>query len=188
MAKPQMIKLGQHEYLVLPQPIGYLMNELGPELQAVLEAEVDGVDGVRVLGSKAYDVLRVFIPDLMPRHEFLGFPTEEAMRAKEYPGREVDPGPTAPQVKAAFEAVKKANGGEVLDGLKAVLAMLGPELRQRVSAFLVTLITQSEKFREIASTLPTSAPSPTSPSTSGESASTSSIEPTPIPPQPASAG
>jgi hypothetical protein len=182
--KPQKIKLGAHTYEVRPQPIGYLMNELGPELQGALEAEVDGLDGARVLGAKAYETLKVFIPELMPLHEFLGFDSEEAMKAKVYIGREADCSPTAPQLTGAFKAVKLVNGGEVLDALKA---LLGPVIWEKATAFLVTKLTESEKFLEIASTSPTSAPSPTSPSTSGESGSTSSSTPSPIPTPAASA-
>lgn len=181
--KPQKIKLGAHTYEVRPQPIGYLMNELGPEVQAALEADLAGADGARIIGAKAYDLLKVFIPDLMPRHEFLGFASEEAFEAKEY-DREADRSPEAHQVKGAFKAVKTVNGGEVLDALKAVVS---PEMLRKGVNFLIRAVTNPEEFRKLISTLQTSGLSLTSPSTSGESASTSSGTPDPIPTQPESA-
>lgn len=180
--KPQKIKLGAHDYTVRPQPIGYLMNSLGPELQAALESQVEGIEGARWLGAKAHEVLRVFIPELMPLHEFLGFASEETMLAKQYE-REHDRSPDAPQVKGAFKAVKTVNGGEVLDALKAVL---GPAVTQKLSGFILTKVTESGALDEALNSISaTSAPSPTSPSTSGESESTSSspTSPTPTPPE-----
>lgn len=182
--KPQKIKLGAHDYEVRPQTIGYLMNRLGPKLQEALEAEVDGVDGVQLLGAKAYETLKVFIPELMPLHAFLGFPSEEAMTAGAYEEGEADSSPTAPQVKNAFKAAKLVNGGEVLDALKA---LLGEKLTQRAVAFMVSKLAESEEIKKLTSTSLTSAPSPTSPSTSGESDSTSSSTSPPTPTTPESA-
>lgn len=173
------VELGQHTYLVLPQKIGYLMNKLGSRLQEALEAEISGVDGIKLVGVKAHDTLKVFIPDLMPVHEFLGFDSEEAMRAGNY-DEALDVSPDAPQVEAAFAAVKAVNGGQVLDHLKALAGAMAPEMKQRLLGFIVA------KMGEAGSRLPTSAPSPTSPPPSGESAPTSS-SPTP-PTSPPSAG
>src|SRR3954454_24556443 len=108
MPQPQgrPVKLGEHEYIVFPQKIGYLMNKLGPRLQEALEAEIDGVGGVKLAGVKAHDVLSVFIPDLMPAHEFLGYTSEESLVADEY-DEHADKSPDAPQIEAAFTAAKE---------------------------------------------------------------------------------
>lgn len=183
--KPQKIKLGAYAYEVRPQPIGYLMNELGPEVMEALEADLGGVDGLRILGAKTYDVLKVFIPDLMPRHEFLGFESAEALaRGREGYDREKDKSPSAPQTTEAFKVVKRVNGGEVLDALKAVVS---PEMLRKGVNFLVRALTNPEEFTKLISTLQTSGLSLTSPSTSGESASTSSGTPSPTQTAPESA-
>ncbi len=163
MAKAKEVELGQHTYLVLPQKIGYLINKLGSRLQEALEAEIDGVDGAAMIGVKAHDVLKVFIPDLMPVHEFLGFATEQAMRDSIY-DEAADNSPEPLQITAAFKAASDVNGGEVLGHLKA---LLGPVLTERVVAAVTAQV--AENYRS-----PTSAPSPTSPPPSGESDPTSS--------------
>lgn len=174
------VELGTHTYKITPQRIGYLLNRLGPQLQEVLEAEIDGVDGPAMLGAKAHGVLAVFIPDLMPLHEFLGYGSEAAMLAKEYV-EENDKSPDPLEVEAAFEAASKANGGEVLAHLKA---LLGPDLTQKAVAFLVA---RGSELTRGGSTSPTPEPSPTSPPTSGESGPTSSGT-TPPPSEESSAG
>jgi hypothetical protein len=153
------VTLGQHTYKVLPQKIGYLINRLGSRLQEALEAEIDGVDGAALVGAKAHDVLSVFIPDLMPVHEFLGYASEEAMKAGEY-SEATDTSPEPLQIKDAFKAASDVNGGEVLGHLKA---LLGPVLTERA----VAAVTEAARST-------TSAPSPTSPPTSGASDPTSS--------------
>lgn len=157
------ITLGAHEYDVCPQKIGYLINRLGPRLQEALEAQLDGVDGAALVGAKAHDVLQVFIPDLMPVHEFLGFVSEEALKAGEY-SEATDLSPEPLQIKDAFKAASDVNGGEVLGHLKA---LLGPVLTQKAVAAVTAAVSESAR-----STI--SAPSPTSPPTSGDSDPTSS--------------
>lgn len=172
--KPQKVKLGAHECTVRPQKIGYLIHRLGPDLQDALVADLTG-EGAEVVGEKAHAILKVFVPDLMPVWEFLGFPSKEAWEAGDY-DENLDCSPEPLQVKAAFKAASDVNGGEVLKHLKALLGMLAPELQQKATAFIVA------KLAEESSPLSTtSVPSPTSPSTSGESDSTSSGTTPPIP-------
>ena len=132
------ITMGAHEYEVRPQKIGYLMHRLGPRLQEVLESEVEGVDGAALVGARAHDVLKVFIPDLMPLHEFLGYASEETMRNGEY-SEATDVSPEPLQIKDAFSAAKMVNGGEVLDHLKA---LLGPALTQRATALIAAKLAE----------------------------------------------
>jgi hypothetical protein len=193
--KPQTIKLRDHKYQVVPQPIGYLMNELGSDVQAVLTAD-DGVGGARIAGAKAHGLLKIFIPDLMPLHEFLGFASKEALEAEDY-DRNLDRSPEAPQLTEAFKAAKKVNGGEVLDVLKATaerfietgliqkattwLVAAGAELAKENGGISVETIKEAlEQTRP--STSATSEPSPTSPSTNGGSVSPTSTSPTTPPP------
>jgi hypothetical protein len=160
------ITLREHKLLVLPQSIGYLSHKLGPRLKEILETDLDGLDGVDVLTAKTYETLAVFIPslpDTIPLYEFLGYASTEAMEAKRF-DEEADRSPTAPQVKAAFDAAFKVNGGEVLASLKA---LLGPAITEKVMALVTASVAEKfpSKIRES---------SQISPSTSGESASMSS--------------
>ena len=159
------VTLGAHTYTVRPQKIGYLINKLGPNLQAALEAEVEGIVGAALVGAKARDVLAVFIPDLMPTWEFLGYDSQAAMAANEYKEHQ-DTSPEPLEIKDAFKAASDVNGGEVLGHLKG---LLGPALTQRVSAAIVALM--AEKLPSISAT---PVPSPTSPPMHGESAQTNS--------------
>lgn len=187
--KPQKIKLGRHNYEVLPQPIGYLMNEVGSDLQAALESDADGLDGTRQVGQKSYELLKVFIPDLMPLYEFLGFASEEAMRMGPAGyDRTHDHSPKPPQIAQAVKEIKRANGGEVLDGLKAVLDQ---RMVQKATTLLISLASEVmrdsggltvDRLKEAISTFQTSESSQTSPSTSGESDSMKSSETSPTPP------
>lgn len=177
MPQPQTrpVKLGEHDYVVFPQKIGYLMHKLGPQLQTILEAEIEGLDGIDMVAAKTHEVLRIFIPDMMPLHEFLGYASAEALEAGDY-DENLDRSPEPLQVKAAFVAASDVNGGEVFKHLKA---LLGPVLTQRVAA----AITAAVASRTPSLTSPTPESSPTSPPTSGESAQTSSgtAPPTSVP-------
>lgn len=180
MPQPQSrpVKLGEHDYVVFPQKIGYLMNKLGPRLQEAIEAEIDGVGGANMVGVKAHDVLKVFIPDLMPVWEFCGFASEEAMLiGQDAYDEDADKSPSAPEVRAAFTASSDVNGGEILSHLKALAGAMAPEVKQKLTSFIAAkLAEQGTKT----SRSPISAPSPTSPSTSGDSGSTSSSTPPPM--------
>ena len=162
------VTLGAHEYDVRPQKIGYLLNRLGPKLQEALEAEVEGLDGAALIGAKAHDLLRVFIPDLMPLHEFLGYVSEEKMRLGPDKGYDpdFDKSPEPLQIKDAFKAASDVNGGEVFQHLKG---LLGPVLTQRIAAFLTARMAEATTS---ISDEPGS--SQTSPPESGESDPTSS--------------
>lgn len=167
------VTLGEHEYSVQGQPIGYLLHELGGRFGGLLEQELEGVSGAAVVPAQAHGILRVFIPSLMPLHEFLGYRSAEAMEAGEY-DRAADRSPNPQQVIDAFKAASKANGGELLRHLKA---LVGPEMIQKFVA--VTMAKQAEESLGIPSD--TSEPSPSSPPTNGASAQTSSGTPAPTP-------
>lgn len=138
MQGEQTVTLGAHTYTVRAQKIGYLIHKLGSRVQEALEAQIEGVDGAALVGAKAHDVLAVFIPDLMPLHEFLGYVSDEAMREGAY-DEALDHSPEPLQIKAAFKAASDVNGGEVLSHLKA---LLGPVLTERILAVVTAKIAE----------------------------------------------
>lgn len=123
------ITLGAHKYKVEEQPAPYLEMELelfrdtlrggvssGEDL-ADLVIEQDGTPatlppgrrGFGQVAGPAYDVLLVFIPDLMPEWEFRGFANKEAFEAGVRDRESARLGPTFPQIKRAFEAAFLVN-------------------------------------------------------------------------------
>lgn len=176
--KAQKITLGAHEYTVRPQKVGYLIHHLGPDLQTALTAEFDRDNAGEVLGAKARDILAVFIPDLMPTWEFIGYASESAFEAGLY-DEDADRSPEPLQIKAAFKTASTVNGGEVFAHLKAAV---GPKLWEAGRTFLAAKLTEEGGPLSKISTS-----SPTSPSTNGGSDSTSSTTDPPTPTRPVSA-
>jgi len=173
----QKITLGTHEYTVRPQKVGYLVHKLGPNLQEALTAEFDA-DNVGVVAlAKAREILAVFIPDLMPVHEFCGYGSQNAMEADSWVVED-DKSPSAPEIEEAFKVASRVNGGEVFRHLKA---LAGPRLWEAARAFLAAKLTE-----EGGPLSKISISSPTPPSTNGESDSTSSTTTPPTPTSPAS--
>jgi hypothetical protein len=160
---PIEITLGDQQYKVVPQRVGYLVHKLGDRFGELLEAELEGVEGAEMLPAQAHAILRVFIPGLMPVHEFLGYASEEAMKAGNYDEKD-DRSPDPLQIGAAFKAASDANGGEVLSHLKA---LIGPEIRQKLMAVVIAEISKRTRSE-------TSESSPTSPALNGASESKSS--------------
>jgi hypothetical protein len=120
------VVLGDREYHVIPQRIGYLRSRFGVALAGIDTTELSSGSVVEFLGERVYAVLNVFIPDLMPKYEFLGFRTEEALEADEYePVHDHSPSPT--QVKAALLLGAEINE---IDLLKHLGKLIGPELLQ----------------------------------------------------------
>lgn len=181
MSAQNEIALGAHTYTVRPQKIGYLIHKLGPNLQEALTAEIEGLDAAALAGAKARDVLAVFIPDLMPTWEWLGYASERAFEEtqlwKRSNGAEgsdqydeaADKSPEPLQIKAAFKAASNVNGGEVFGHLKA---LIGPVLWEKVTALVVAKM--AEESGPLSTISPTSESSPTSPPASGESDPTTS--------------
>lgn len=119
------VQLGAHSYAVYPQRHAYLTNKLGRafgrlEGMSGLSGE-EGVEGiVGAFGERAYDLLAVFIPRLMPEYEFRGFATREAMEAGEYV-EEYDSSPSFPEVVAAFQTCLSVNRLDLLQHLGKVV-------------------------------------------------------------------
>lgn len=123
------------------------------ELSEVLDVESDNLDGfVREIGGKAYELLRVFIPDLMPRWEWDGYASETAADAEQY-DEDADRSPSIPQITSALNAAIQVNG---LGWLTKIKELIDPKvLRNAVNLRL--------------SRMALGAPEPASPSDSSQS-------------------
>lgn len=140
---PLSVTLGEHTYEVFPQRHAYLNHKLGKwfeSLQDVSEgaSNVEGLhDFLSLIGDRAYGLLSVMIPDLMPEHEFCGYATKEAFEAKDYDER-YDKSPSYPEVFAAFSTCLTVNK---LDELRKLGKAVDPRiirayLTQAVGGFL----------------------------------------------------
>lgn len=72
---PTKVKLGEHEYRLVPQRIG----RIGRKLPQVFEmfAIASGSAPVPMdVSQRMYDALKVFIPDIAPFYELAGYPNE----------------------------------------------------------------------------------------------------------------
>lgn len=145
------ITLGAHSYNVVAQPLAYLEMALGDvfgTLSAVTGA--DDLADVTVAADKpparqgfgeiagpGYDILKVFIPDLMPEHEFRGYTSEEAFAGNVRDLETARLAPTVPQIVDAFETVFTVNR---LDVVKHLGKVIDPKL---IQAFMKTSIGDS---------------------------------------------
>lgn len=171
------ITLGDHELDVFPQRHAYLTNKLGKYVQKLAASDLDLGDatGVAVfLGSEAYDLLTVLIPQYgkrCPRYEFLGFDSQEACDAGEY-DEDKDKSPTFPEIVNAFTVSARV---QRFDTLKVLGKVFDPNLlRGWINAQMATALDKSlslQSARDGAETLtsssaksPTSTPSADSPS------------------------
>lgn len=118
------VALGDYDYVIVPQRIGYLRSQLGVVLAGVLDQELSSDNLVDILGDKLYGVLKVFIPDVMPEWEFQGYATKEAMVAGEYT-QEYDKSPSATQIRRALTAVSEVNE---IDLLRHLGKLIGPDV------------------------------------------------------------
>jgi hypothetical protein len=103
------VRLGEHDYAVYPQKIGYLENKLGRFIEALTGDSATSTDSiVDFLGDKAYDVLHVFLPRLMPEYEFRGYRSQEAFDARDY-DPEGDASPSFPEIVEAMQTCMRVN-------------------------------------------------------------------------------
>lgn len=118
---PRPVTLGEHEYLCVAQRHAYLTKNLGRAMGVLSDPNLlNGENFVATLGSGAYDLLAVFYPAIMPRYEFMGFPTAEALEADDY-NDEYDHSPTIAQIRDALEIALKINGLDLLRHLGKVI-------------------------------------------------------------------
>ncbi len=165
--KADQITLGAHEYTVVAQPLGYLEVELGDVFgglgrvsgakdlaDVVIERGEDGTttttsaparSGFGEIAGPGYDILRVFIPDLMPEHEFRGFASEEAMAAGVRDRGAARLTPTVPQIAGAFETIVRVNRLDVVKHLGKIISptLLQTFLKQAVGEQVSQLFSSS---------------------------------------------
>jgi hypothetical protein len=112
------VQLGQHSYTVVPQRHAYLQRKLGSAISDLGGVEVSG--GASALGAlpdQAYSILRVFVPDLMPLHEWNGYASQDAAERDAYNEAD-DNSPDPAQIVDAFRAAMKVNRIDLLAHLK----------------------------------------------------------------------
>jgi hypothetical protein len=117
------VVLGGREYTITPQRIGWIKHHLGEAFKRLADMELSSENFVNTLGDRAHAVLKVFIPDLMPEWEFLGYPTKEALEAGDY-NPEYDKSPSPREVRRAFQVAAQINE---FDLLKHLGKLIGPD-------------------------------------------------------------
>lgn len=84
LSNPLELPLGDRTYVLVPQRIGYLQKHVGRALSGLTENDLnEGGDILGMLGTQAYSLLKVFIPDLMPEYEFQGYSKQAWARKQE---------------------------------------------------------------------------------------------------------
>jgi hypothetical protein len=114
------VALGEHEYHVYAQRIGYLENKLGRWINEFAEGGFDGANVMALVGDNAHTLLGVFIPRLMPLHEFRGYRTEDAMANGDY-DPEGDGSPTVDQIVTAFEVAVRVNRFDLFKHMRSLV-------------------------------------------------------------------
>lgn len=163
------VQLGRHQYEVVDQPLPYLKHELGALFETLTTADIDGANLLEFLSGKAYDIIRIFIPDLMPRWEWEGFATQHAWEAGEYDPVAARNGPTPSQIRTAITVCMKVSG---LDAYKMLGKIVDPTLLKAwVTRELHPFLTKTSL-----SDLSAPAPTPSTTSSSPESPTEDVIE------------
>lgn len=159
------IQLGEHSYTLVPQRHAYLQHKLGEKLGSL--GDVEPIAGAAMLGQltgQVYELLKVFIPNLMPRWEFEGFGSPGAMEEGKYE-EEADRSPTPDQIITAFEMAMKINRLDLVKHLKEIVGtdFLVAQMRVMIGEATAKALDGSQ----------------TSPSPNGESALTTSTPSSP---------
>lgn len=178
--------LGDEEYLVVAQRHARLRRELGKLFQNLGDLgdlEIDSANSMLdLVGDKVYDLLAIFIPDLMPKYEFMGYATSEAMEADRY-DEEADRSPTQPQIREAIERCLDVNGFDWIGKVKDFIGsdFLRAQLRVRLAEWATSTPTTSTSLPNSPSTNGGSAPTTTGPSEpTSEDETTTSDSPSPV--------
>lgn len=159
------VRLGSHIYEVVPQPLPLLKRDLADLFAGLLAGRDITADNIGefVTGS-IRDVLAIFLPDLMPLHEWEGFATKAAMEANMLDrdwAREH--APTGPQARFAIDVCFKSNS---LDAWKLLGKLVDPTLlRAWATRQLAGFLSQpsANVFSAPAPTPSTTSSSPASP-------------------------
>lgn len=156
--------LGDHSYAVYAQRIGYLENRLGATLGKLVQGDVDADSMMSFALANGHALLKVFIPKLMPLHEFRGYASVAAMEAGDY-DEAADSSPDAPQIVAAFKLAMKVNSFDLFGSLGKLLD--ADLLRSALSAQMAARLTGGSSATESSTTTlattstPSGATSPT---------------------------
>ena len=136
------VTLGEVTVPVYPQRHAYLTRRIAPAIQAAV-ARGEGVTADSFLdfaGEGVYDLLSALMPNLekrMPRWQFLGFGSEQAMTDNAYEPDD-DTSPTLPEIREAFVVAIKANG---IDELAKLGKVIDPRLiRAQVNSAIANSI------------------------------------------------
>ncbi len=154
------VRLGNHTYEVVPQPIALVKHDLADVFDGLTAGEIDASNIGAFFTGGMHTFLKVFIPDLMPVHEWEGYQSAEAMKAGVL-DRDVARmlSPQGPQVKLAMRVALKVNG---LDGYKSLAALVDPTTRQVITAkalrWLESAISASESSAPALTPSTTSSP------------------------------
>lgn len=140
------IQLGDHSYSVVPQRLGRLQHELGQAF-TTLGQDTDAVAAASArndLTGSAWRLLRVFIPGLMPEHEFVGFASEEALDTGTYDPA-ADRSPTAAEIEGAFRVALSVNRIDLAKHLGKVIPpqVITGLVREQLGAGISTLLSSS---------------------------------------------
>ena len=183
------VQIGIGQYHVTEQPLFRVGRQLAriQELASAFseDAEEFDIGGVILgLGDGLYDVVKAFIPDLMAKWEFNGFPSKEAYEAGEY-----DPdaaaagnGPKLSQLLDLFDAILQVYDAPRLKAYLGKTPLAGYASRW-VAVEMDTRLKELQARQAMAEeTL--SGPSLSSPSTNGDSPSESATTTLPTIPTP----
>lgn len=116
---------------VYAQSLPYLINRtkrFAGKLGKFADGETSMDDIVGLLGGQTYQALCTVIPSLakrMPEHQFLGYPSAEAMAAGDVDEEALKQAPTLPQIKAAFQVASRVNG---LNSFQWLLDKVDPQM------------------------------------------------------------
>jgi len=160
------VQLGAHRYVVVAQRQARLRRQVPAVFAGA--GTTDARDLLTMLSDRAYELLRVFIPDVMPKWEYDGYAGEEAAFNDHY-DELADQSPTHRQVQDALAVCLEVNG---IDRFKLLGNVVSPELIRAL---------MSQRLADLAI-----GNSPSLPAPSGEPPSTTSSPTSPTPDEPAS--
>lgn len=116
------VQLGDRTYEVVPQPLPLLKHDLAEKFEQLANMDVQGSRGIGdFLTGNLHSVLSAFIPDLMPLHEWEGYPSAAAMEKGVLDREYARKAPTGPQAKLALDVAMKANDLDVWRNLGDLL-------------------------------------------------------------------
>lgn len=104
---PVPVKLGDRTYNLVPQKIGRIRRKFGAAF-GLIEAGATG-DAPAQVDDQLYEGLRVFIPDLAPKWELMGYADAEL---NEPTDELADKSPTPNEIADAIEAIFNLHGGD----------------------------------------------------------------------------